>query len=93
MSEVVFPRMGSIWEQGTLSGATASKAMSGAPCPCTVTLGSTNGSRAIQITTDGTNYFTPTYDANTTAMINVTISAPVVAVQFTGQAGDTWTVV
>lgn len=94
MSDAVFPRMSSIWEQGTLNGATFQKAMSGAPCPCTVSLDSTNGSRAIQVSTDGgINFFTPVYSVNIPSMLNVTITAPVTTVLFTGQAGDTWTVV
>lgn len=66
--------------------------LGGIPLPMTITLTSAAGGRLIELTTDGTNYFTPTYDATTAAMINVVVDAPAFAARVTGQAADKWNV-
>lgn len=74
------------------SGTPVVVALGGIPLPFTVTLTSAAGGRLIELSTDGTNYFTPTYDATTAAMINVAVRAPVTHARFTGQAGDRYSV-
>lgn len=59
--------------------------------PATMTLTSSAGGRLIELSSDGgLNYFTPTYDATTTPMINVSVNSPISHARFTGQAGDVW---
>lgn len=56
--------------------------------PATLSLTSAAGGRAIDLTTDGTNWFTPTYDATSAAMISVSVKSPIKAYRFTGTSGD-----
>lgn len=79
---------------GTLpAGGSQIVSMAKAPLPSTVTLDSTNGARAIQISTDGgVNFYTPTYDATQTNFINVSIKSSISHVQFTGTSGDAWSI-
>lgn len=58
--------------------------------PATITLTSAAGGRAIELTSDGTNWYTPTYDTTTANMINVSVKSPIKAYRVTGQAADTW---
>lgn len=60
------------------------------PVPFTITLTSAAGGRLIELSTDGTNFFTPTYDATTAAMITVAVKAPIKVFRLTGAANDTW---
>jgi hypothetical protein len=80
-------------QNGVLSATSLVLTMNGHPLPCTVTLASTSGTRAIQLSTDnGVNYFLPTYDATVTNMINVSVRSPITNVQLTGSIGDIWSV-
>jgi hypothetical protein len=56
--------------------------------PATITLTSAAGGRAIELSNDGTNFFTPTYDANTASMISVSIKSPVKVYRITGLVGE-----
>lgn len=60
--------------------------------PATITLTSSDAGRKIELSTDGTNFFTPVYDATMTGMINVSISARVRVYKITGAVGDAWSV-
>lgn len=60
--------------------------------PATVTLTSAAGGRLIELSTDGVNYYTPTYDATTANMINVSIKSPIKVVRLTGTTNDTYNV-
>lgn len=60
--------------------------------PATVTLTSAAGGRLIELSTDGVNFYTPTYDATTAGMINVSIKSPIKVIRLTGAANDTWNV-
>lgn len=61
--------------------------------PMTATLDSAAGGRLIELSSDGgVNYWTPTVDATTASMINVSILSPVSHVRFTGAAADVWNV-
>lgn len=78
---------------GTMGATTETQSLTGIVIPCTVTLKSSDGSRAIQLSTDGgTEYFTPTYDQTSATMLVVTLAAPASHVKFTGAVGDTWRV-
>lgn len=56
----------------------------------TLYLNSAAAGRLIEISVDGTNYFTPAYDYVSTAQISSVISARVTNVRFTGVLNDTW---
>lgn len=57
--------------------------------PQTITLNSTSGSRAIELSSDsGVNYFVPELDSTSTDSIVLTILAPVTHIKFTGLSGD-----
>lgn len=79
---------------GTLTSTTPFvRALSGLSLPSTLTLDSTAAGRLIELSTDGgVNYFTPSYDANTLAMINVSLLSKATHARFTGQAADTWSI-
>jgi len=90
--EFVLPIMGEPYTESTIPAAgNATVSMRRAPVPCTLWLDSTNGSRSIQISVDeGVNFFTPTYDTNTTAQLVVAITAPISHVKFTGTTGEAY---
>lgn len=91
--EYVLPVMGAPFALGLLAATQQIVSMNRAPLPATATLTSTAGGRLIELSTDGgNNFFTPTYDANTTAMINVSIASAVSHVRFTGSANDPWSI-
>lgn len=91
--QVVSSEAGGFANGALPAGGSATSGMSKSPVPATATLASTNGARSIQISTDGgINYFTPAYDVTVTNFINVAIKAPVSHVQFTGSAGDLWSI-
>ncbi len=70
---------------------TVTSSMIGVALPATAWLDSTYASRAIQLSVDnGTNFYTPAYDVNSTSQLAVSIMAPVTNIQFVYQAGDTW---
>lgn len=76
---------------GTIPESTIKYAnCAGAPIPMALYLTSTNASREIAISTDGVNYFVPSYDASPAAFISVAIMAPIHSVRFTGAPGDAW---
>lgn len=79
---------------GTLANGTpVVQALAGASLPATLTLDSTAVGRLIELSTDGgVNYFTPTYDATTTPMINVSLLSKATHARFTGQASDNWSI-
>ena len=60
--------------------------------PCSVQFASSNASRAIDLSIDGTNYFTPTYDVVASAQLVVAVLAPVRNIRFTGAANDVWVI-
>ncbi len=63
--------------------------------PLTVTLTSAAPGRLIELSSNGGlvgSWYTPTVDATTAAMINVSIASPVTHVRFTGVAADVWRV-
>lgn len=66
--------------------------MAGAPLPATVTLTSTDAGRKIEVSTDGTNFFQPTYDATVTAFINVVLRGSVRSIRLSGAVNDPWSV-
>lgn len=72
----------------TLSSTTATLPMQGRALPSTLTLTSTAAARAIEVSPDGTNFFTPAYDYSSANAIAVAIMAPVVSARFTGAAGN-----
>jgi hypothetical protein len=60
--------------------------------PATITLTSTDAGRKIELSTDGTNYYQPTYDVTQAGMINVSVQSPIRTFKITGAAGDTWSI-
>lgn len=60
--------------------------------PATVTLTSADGTRKIELSTDGINFFQPTYDTTAAAFIAVAVLSPVRAIKFTGLTTDTYTI-
>lgn len=64
----------------------------GLQLPATLTLTSADAGRKIELTTDGTNWFQPTYDVTTASMINVSIKSPIKVYRFTGAASDPYSV-
>lgn len=58
--------------------------------PATITLTSADAGRKIELTTDGTNWYQPTYDASPATFINVSIKSPIKAFRVTGAVNDTW---
>jgi len=58
--------------------------------PATMTLTSAAGGRLIELSTDGVNFYTPTYDATTANMVNVSIRSPIRVIRITGANADTW---
>lgn len=94
MSMYVVPRAVGIFKANSnMSGSTETVDMNKSPIPCTITLKSSNASRAIQLSTDGgTEFFTPVYDTTSATMLVVTINTPISNVKFTGQAADSWSI-
>lgn len=72
------------------AGGVLVKSAMGFKVPFTISLTSTSGGRLIELSTDGVNYFTPTYDATVTNLINVAIKAPIRCFRLTGAANDPW---
>ena len=64
----------------------------GQDLPLTATLTSALTGRLIRLSSTGTpgSFYNAIYDASTAAMLNVSITAPLRAIEFTGQAGDVW---
>ena len=62
----------------------------GSSMPATLYLTSTDAAREIAISTDGTNFFVPSYDASPSSFISVAILAPIQKVRFTGALADAW---
>ena len=58
--------------------------------PFTISLSSADAGRKIELSTDGINYFTPTYDATATGLISVGIFSPIRSIKVTGASGDKW---
>ena len=56
--------------------------------PATLTLTSAAGGRAIELSNDGVNFFTPTYDATTANMISVSVKSPIKVYRITGLVGE-----
>jgi hypothetical protein len=57
--------------------------------PLTITLKSSNGSRKIEISTDGgVEYFIPVYDATSATMLVVSIATPITHIKVTGAIAD-----
>jgi hypothetical protein len=76
---------------GTIPASTTiTVGAAGSPMPATLYLTSTDAAREIAISTDGTNFFVPSYDASPTAFISVAILAPIQKVRFTGALADAW---
>jgi hypothetical protein len=77
------------------STSPVSVAVSHVPTPVTVTLNTTAAGKAIQISTnaDGTLPFTPAYASSHPNQLIVVLEAEVEWVIFTGQSGDTWSIV
>jgi hypothetical protein len=76
-----------------LLGATT-KVVSFQDCavPATVTLTSADASRKVELTTDGINFYLPTYTLSPAAFIQVVVEAPILAIKFTGLSTDTYTI-
>jgi hypothetical protein len=80
---------------GTLPNATpVVVAMADAPLPATAILNSSDAGRKIEVSLDGTVYFTPVYDSTLTGQIAVSLLSDVFSLRFTGAAAgaDTWSV-
>ena len=93
MSMFVVPRALGIYKAGTLAGSTDTIEMEKSPIPCTITFKSFNGSRKIEISTDGgVEFFPVVYDNSSATSLAVAIRAPISHVKFTGAAADTWSV-
>jgi hypothetical protein len=60
--------------------------------PASITLSSTTGNRAIELTTNGTDFFTPGVDVTQTNFITVSLMAPVMQMRLTGNANDKWNI-
>lgn len=58
--------------------------------PCTATLKSSAGGRKIELSTDGIEFYTPSYDVNSATMLVVAVFSPVSHIKFTGAANDAW---
>lgn len=58
--------------------------------PFTITLDSADAGRKIELSTDGVNFFLPTYDVTTASMLNVGIFAPIRCFKLTGAVSDPW---
>lgn len=81
--------------RGTLLNSTPFvQSLAGAAPTITIQLTSSAVGRKVELSVDGgALFFTPQYDASTSAaQIIVTVNAPVTHVRFTGQANDTWSV-
>lgn len=76
---------------GTLPSATpVVRNASNMDLPATITLTSAAGGREIALSTDGVNFYVPTYDATTAGMINVSVRSPIKCFRLTGATNDTW---
>lgn len=78
---------------GTIpTGATTdTREAAGFGYPVTVWLRSSNASRAITISIDGSaEFFQPVYDWSSATELGVVLNAPISHVRVTGVAGDTW---
>lgn len=60
--------------------------------PCSITLTDVAGTRNIQLSFDGTNYYTPTMTVTDAAFISLALSVPVRLVKITGTAGSTYNI-
>lgn len=61
--------------------------------PVTVTLDSVDGSRKIELSTNGgSSYFQPTYDTSAASQLVVKIGADATNLKFTGAITDTYTI-
>ena len=90
-TEIVGPTIGCGFSNGVLSGTTSTVSLAGATMPGTVTLNSSDATRKIEFSSNGgVEYFTPTYDANSTTRLVVSFAAPLTHVKFTGVTNDTW---
>lgn len=81
------------YKYGTLTSATP--IVNGATdfyLPATITLTSAAGGRLIELSTDGVNFYTPTYDSTTANMVNVSVKSPIKVFRLTGATNDTWNV-
>lgn len=78
---------------GTMSGTSDIVDVGLKPAPYTFTLKSSDGTRKIELSTDGgTEYFQPTYDVTSATMLVVAADTRISHVKFTGVANDTWSV-
>lgn len=60
--------------------------------PASITLSSTAGNRAIELTTNGADFFAPPVDVTQTNFITVALMAPVMEMRLTGDADDKWNI-
>lgn len=78
---------------GTLdSSGTWTAGIANATLPGTLTFTSTATSRKLELSQDGINFYTPTYDVQgtTAAQIIVAFNAPCAQARFAGTPGDVW---
>lgn len=61
--------------------------------PAVLSLTSVNAGRKIELSTDGINFFQPTYDQTIASMINVALLAPILSFRVTGTVGDQWSLI
>lgn len=63
--------------------------------PCTISLKSVTGGRLIRLSANGvaaSDWFSPEYDVSDANKLILVISTPMSKVEFTGQAGDVWSI-
>ena len=78
---------------GTLTASTAVVLVNNLQLPATLVLNSTEGGKAIALSVDGTTFFpsiTPT--ATKTGQLYFVLTFPVLGIQFTGAADDTYSI-
>ena len=79
------------WKIAQTMGATSvATPMNGAPLPCTVYLNSSDATRKIEYSVDGTTYYTAAYDASTASQLVTKVMGQISHIRFTGLTTDTW---
>ena len=78
---------------GTLTTTTKIVDVTAMQIPASIALNSTDGSRAIAFSIDGTTYYTVTATGTVTGQIYYFLNSPVKKIKFTGVANDTYVII
>ena len=72
--------------------ATSSEVFKLPPGELTLTLTSTNAGKALELSTDGVNFFTPSFEVSDANTLVTVVGSTVFVVRCTGNVGDVFTV-